>query len=198
MKIEVDRQKHGFLLKEEGKISYYADLGDHAPCGDYGLTLRCYEDGKSVFDIHQKSWATSLLLRTGVYWREDNSNIKTLLDNNRELVEDCIDPRIIMMHILAGKLMIMARWGEYDEEKAEKEINSVLPNPSFQEARDWLKNNGFGGKNRRKSRGSRNAPGWSIAYDDYDLIDLPPDTEKLYSKYKKLWKEAESKENEGE
>lgn len=192
MTIKMETKGNDAFLKESGRLTFFAKVANLGR-DSYGLELEGYEDGRLVFFVSQKSWATSLLLQATLQFVE-------FVDGKMRLTgeEDCNDPRVLMTHILAGRLMLMEYWAGYDENCAEKEINQVLPNPTIAEAQEWLRNNGFGGRNRRKSRDSRSAPGWSIAHDDYDLVDLPPDTEKLYSKYKKLWKETKIKEDEGE
>ena len=190
MTIELKTNGDDVFLEERGRLTFFAKIANLGR-DTYGLELEGYEDGRLAFLVTQKSWATSLWLQTTLY-------LTKIVEGKVEVLEEeiCNDPRVLMLHIISGKLMVMARRGEYNEQNAEKEINSVLPSPTIKEAQEWLEKNGFGGRNKRKSRDSDNAPGWSIAYDDYDLIGLSQDAKKLYLKYKKLWKRAEGKGND--
>lgn len=195
MSVSVETKGQDSFLKVDGRLSFFARVANLGQ-GSYGLELEGYEDGQLSFFVSQKCWATSLLLETTVHFVE-------VVDGETRLCGEATsaDPRLLMLHILAGRLMLMENWAGYNDNLAEKEINEVLPNPTIDEAREWLEKNYFTGANAWSKKGDgnkrqwNNAPGWFIG-EDRDLVFLDPKVKALYDKYRKLWKEEEQKESE--
>ena len=155
----------------------------------YGVVLYVYEDEKFVFYITQKSWATSVKLGARIHLKIIGSDCTT-------------DPRVLMTHILSGRLALMVTRSLYDKQLAEKEINEVLPAPSIEEAVDWLERNRFIGDNAIGLESSKDNPrpnaysGWDIST-DRDLFYLPPKIKPLYDKYRNLWNHTKTLLSEG-
>ncbi|MDO5310174.1 MAG: hypothetical protein Q4G03_11890 [Planctomycetia bacterium] len=182
------KEERGFILPNDVKLTYVADLTP-IQYGN-GLDLLCYQDGKDLFSVSQKSWATSRLLYARVNWHDDNKLYKGLLGDM------CVDPRIVMMHILAGKLMILSGRARVHWQQAQKEINAVLPTPTLGEAQQWLEKNHFTGENAYLCQDGERYPGWNILFDNYDFEYLTPEIQKLYDKYKRLAQENETQQNQ--
>ena len=173
----------------------------------YGVVLYVYEDEKFVFYITQKSWATSVKLGARIHLVEQTPLKQTKgqedISDIKIIGSDCTtDPRVLMTHILSGRLALMVTRSLYDKQLAEKEINEVLPAPSIEEAVDWLERNRFIGDNAIGLESSKDNPrpnaysGWDIST-DRDLFYLPPKIKPLYDKYRNLWNHTKTLLSEG-